>query len=515
MALEQLFSTFNRGTISEEERLAMQIEMDSTEGQAQREFIISNINNWLKSPKFHAMQKGQRYFENDNDIKERQRTVIGRDGEMVPAAYLANNKLSHSFMRKLTKQKVGYLLSKPFTVSSDNEDFHERLQDYLTQNFYRVFKNCGQDAVIQGMGWLQPYYDEEGVLCFKRLPSTEIIPFWRDIDHTILDAAIRVYEVEVYDGPVRTLVKHVKYFTLDKVYNYIWDKDGLRPDEESPVEYNFMITRLSVAEDGNPEGATNEEEYYMWDRIPLIPLKYNTEEDSLLKFIKDLIDDYDRRTSDMSNVIEDEPDRVKVVKDYDGTNKGEFIYNLARYRTVFLRGTGSIDTLDTSINVDAIQAHLTRLRQDIYEFGGGVDTQNKDLGNASGVALKFVYSDLDMDCTDFGNELSWSVEQICWFIKQDLLLHNEGDFTDAQITVVFNTDVTINESETITNIQNSQGVVSNRTLLEQHPYVTDVDEELSRLEEEQAKELEKVEATMAAQTPTVQTTIVEEGVVNG
>lgn len=510
MALRELLPAFGAGLISEPERLAMQIEMDATEGQPQRDFLEANINDWLKSPKYLGMKLGQRYFENRGDIVHRVRKVIGRNGEMVDAPYLANNKLPHAFMRKLTKQKVGYLLSKSFTVTSDDETFQKLLGDYLTKNFYRLFKNGGQDAVVQGIGWLQVYYNEEGNLWFKRIPATEVIPFWADIDHTKLDAAIRVYETEVFEGTEKSIVTHIKYFTLEKVYNYVQDETGIHPDPDAPIEFNFSVTRPSVAEDGSPleEGVT---ENYMWDRIPLIPLKYNTEEDSLLQYIKDLIDDYDRRTSDMSNVIQDEPDRIKVVKDYDGTDKGEFVYNLAKYRTLFLRGTGSVETLDTSISTEAIEQHLTRLRSDIYEFGGGVDTQNKDLGNASGVALKFVYSDLDMDCADFGNELAWAVEQICWFIKQDLLLKGKGDFTDASVNVTFNTDITINETETIDNISKSVGIVSNKTLLEQHPYVDDVDEELKNLDQEAQEELQRTEeelqrtsAINRASTPTPQ-----------
>lgn len=510
MALKELLPAFSAGLISEPERLAMQIEMDATEGQPQRDFLEANINDWLKSPRYHAMKLGQRYFENRGDIVKRERKVIGRNGEMVPAPYLANNKLPHAFMRKLTKQKVGYLLSRPFTVTSEDATLQKELGDYFNKNFFRLFKNCGQDAVVQGLGWLQVYYNEEGNLWFKRIPATEIIPFWADIDHTQLDAAIRVYETEVFTGTDKSLITHIKYFTREKVYNYIQGDEGIHPDLDAPIEYNFTVTRPSVAEDGSPleEGVTAN---YMWDRIPLIPLKYNAEEDSLLQYIKDLIDDYDRRTSDMSNVIQDEPDRIKVIKDYDGTDKGEFVYNLAKYRTLFLRGTGSVETLDTSISTDAIEQHLVRLRKDIYEFGGGVDTQNKDLGNASGVALKFVYSDLDMDCSDFGNELAWSVEQICWFIKQDLLLKGKGDFTDATIDVVFNTDITINETETIDNIAKSAGIVSNKTLLKQHPYVDDVDAELENLAEEAqeeldrtAEELARTSASTTARTPTPQ-----------
>lgn len=485
MAIEKLLGGFGK-FVSEPERIVTNIVQEPEDFKKQREFLQASVAAWLRGPRYQAMREGQRYYENLNDIRQRKRTVIGRNGEMIEAEYLANNRLSHSFMRKLTKQKVGYLLSKPFSVTSDNELFQATIDEYLTKDFYRKFKNCGQDAVVAGLGWLQAYYSEEGDLRFKRIPPTEVIPFWEDIDHTVLEAVIRVFDTVEFDGSNQKVIKHVKYFTKEGVFNYLQTDSGLVPDESSPMEFSFTISRSTPLEEDTEEGASVE--HYMWERIPFIPLKYNSEEDSLLKYIKDLIDDYDLRTSDASNVIQDEPDRIKVIKDYDGTDKGEFVYNLARYRTLFLRGSGSVDTLDTSISTEAIENHLNRLRKDIYEFGGGVDTQNKDLGNASGVALKYLYSDLDMDCTDFGNELASAIETLCWFIKQDCLLKFNQEFEDASVEVTFNTDVIINESETVSNLQNSVGILSTKTLLEQHPYVDDVEKELLQLQADQRQE---------------------------
>ena len=59
-------------------------------------------------------------------------------------------------------------------------------------------RNLGEGAWIGGKSWLYLYYDA-GELVFKRLPADEVLPFWADADHTILDAAVHVYAVEEYD----------------------------------------------------------------------------------------------------------------------------------------------------------------------------------------------------------------------------------------------------------------------------------------------------------------------------
>lgn len=480
-----------------------QVELsDVTQDDPAIPFLEYVIDEWKKSQKYADMLTAERYLRNKNDILDRKRTVIGSGGQEIEVNNLANNRLAHPFLRKLVKQKVNYLLSNTPIISSGNADLQEGMQALLTKGFLRDLKNTSVNAIAQGIGWFQAYYDEEGTLRFKRIPASEIIPFWADIDHTKLVAALRVYNYTRFDQATPTIMERVQYFTRKGVFNYEREYGAsLALSVTNPVDSSYeTLTSLAVEGpseelDENLNGTQVEE--HMWERIPLIPVKYNQEEQSLLDQVKPLIDAYDRRSSDVANALEEEPDKIKIIKDYDGTNKEEFIQNLAVYRMVFLRDTGSVTTLDTSIDLTAELANLDRLRKDIYEFGQGIDTQERDLGNASGVALKFVYSDLDLDCSGFGDELSWAFEQMAWFVAEDLKLRNAArgvDFED--LTITYNTSIMINEKEQIESVKNSEGIVSHETLVEHHPYVHDVDEELDRLEKE-AQEAADAEAEQA------------------
>ncbi len=59
-----------------------------------------------------------------------------------------------------------------------------------------------------------------------------------------------------------------------------------------------------------------------------------------------------------------------------------------------------------------------------------------------------------------------------------------GSIIDDRVDFIFNRDMMLNESGVISDIVKSVGVLSKRTLIEQHPYVTDVGRELERLFEE-------------------------------
>ena len=116
-----------------------------------------------------------------------------------------------------------------------------------------------------------------------------------------------------------------------------------------------------------------------------------------------------------------------IMKNYDGESKEQFIHNKNQYRTIFVQGDGDARSMDTPLNIEEVDKHIQRLREDIYEFGQGVNTADKDIRDTSGVALRFLYADLDMDCIDWGSEVEWSIMLLVWFIQQDLIARGLGD----------------------------------------------------------------------------------------
>lgn len=471
------------------ELINRQIADDSPQGKQQTEFIQAMISEFEGSAAYKFMDTAQRYYENDSDIKNKKRKVIGKDMEnnavLKESKVLSNNKLQHNFMKKLTRQKIGYMLGKPFSLTAVKADdaeakkFFETMLDYLDMNFYKFIKNVARDSIVKGIGWVQMYYNEAGALKMRRCAPEEIIPLWADADHTILDAVIRKYKVEQYTGGDKKIIKYVEYWTREGVYYYVYDDTGhlvLNPDIPANPDSHFHI---------RPEDVESEEHHDVnWEELPFIPFKYDPDEQSLLSRIKSLIDDYDKKTSTISDCIDDHPNAITVIKNYDGQSKEEFVQNKNEYRTIFVQGDGDAHALETPLNVADQDKHLERLRQDIYEFGQGVDAANKDIRDTSGVALRFIYADLDMDCVDWGGEVKWSLMKLIWFIQQDIISKSGADYTDVQYDIVFNTDVIINESETILNCMNSAGHISGKTIAANHPWTLDADKEMEALKKE-------------------------------
>ncbi|MGG1598047.1 phage portal protein [Paenibacillus naphthalenovorans] len=463
---------------TEMQRIVSILEDGAQSAMSLEEIVKLEVSEWLASDERRWMLTGERYYIGDHDILQRKRTAIGEGGELIEVTNLANNRLVHAYMRKLVDQKVGYLLGKPLSIQTRNRSYLDLLNEIFDRSFLRLLKNLGKEAVNKGKAWLHPYYDEDGNFKFMKIPSEEALPLWKDSAHSELDAFIRVYEIETYEGVQRKIVTKVEFWDTSGVRRYVLDDSaGLVPDMEAGEKgSHFVVVQ------GEQEQPLN------WERVPFVCFKYNDEELPLIQAIKSLVDDYDAKTSDHANNLEDLPNSVYVIRNYDGQDLGEFRRNMAAYRAVKVTDQGGVDTLNLDVDTEATEKHLDRLRKDIYEFGRGVDTQSEKFGNSpSGIALKFLYADLDMDANIMESEFQASLEQLLWFVNVHLANIGAGDFTDEPVEFIFNRDILINETDAITNIRNSMGILSDETLVAQHPWVTDVQEELERIQKERAE----------------------------
>lgn len=445
------------------------------------EIIILEIEEFKNSEELELMLSGHKYYSGDNDILKKKRMVVGDGGELEEAQNLANNKLVHNFIRKLVDQKIGYLLSRGLGFQTDNEQYSKLLNTFFNNSFQRILQNIGKEAVNKGKAWLHIYYNAQGDLSFKRIPAEEIIPLWQDAEHTMLDAVIRVYELEAYEGNEKSIITKVEFWSSEGVKRYVLDEDKLIPDVELGEESGHFSLVSSRGEQA-----------YNWERIPFVCFKYNDEELPLIKFIKSLVDDYDNQKSDNANNLEDLPNSIYVIRNYDGADLGEFRRNLSVFRVVKVSDEGGVETLSLEINTEAYQNHMQMNRKDIYEFGRGVDTQSDRFGNdQSGIALKFLYADLDMDADMMETEFQASLEQLIWFIDQHINNTTGKDYSDVAVDFIFDRDILINESDTIESCQKSIGVISQETIVANHPWVVDTATELKRLEEEQSRKQEE------------------------
>lgn len=440
------------------------------------QFVSEEIREFKKSPKFHIMQEAESYYRNRSSVQKKTVDVANR----------SNTKIERPILKKLVDQKANYLLSKPWSVDTQSQEYGEALNDVFDQTFRRKIKSLGKGAVKSGIAWIQPYFEDDGKLAFMRIPSTELIPEWKDAEHTKMDAFIRFWDQIVYIGNRKHMVTHAEF----------WWSGGVRYFKTEPfvagVASEFHIDKDHGTEenDWTEPHFTVGDTAYNWTEPPIAWLKYNEEELPLCYFVKDLIDDVNWQNSVTADVLRDVAKFIYILKNYGGQDLGEFLKDLKEYLAIKVDADGGVDKLQADLNIDAVMSFLDNERRDIYDFAAAVDTKDPDLGNASGTAINFRYMDLDADCDSLGTELKDTFRRLKIFLDVYFQITGKGDFTGEDFDVVFNMDLPVNETDVINNARNSDGIISKRTILKNHPWVDDVEEEMEQIEAEKKAAME-------------------------
>lgn len=450
-----------------------------------REFLEQEIARWRGGPERRLQIKGQLYFENEHDILQRQRTMIGADGRLQALHNLPNNRVIDNQYAKLVKQKANYLLGQPFVLECENKQYLELLRQVFDKRFRRLLKNAGKAALNGGLAWIYPYFAAEGGLAFRLFPAYEVLPFWADSEHTQLEAAVRLYRRAGYEGRKPVWLDKVEVYAPDGVRCFELRGGRLQPDPDAAQARQSYLTWEQAA--GDAQG-------FNWQRVPLVAFKYNEQEEPLLKRVKSLQDGINAMLSDFeNNMQEDCRNTILVIKNYDGQDLGEFRRNLAAYGAVKVRydgdTKGGVETLEVKVNAENYKVILELFKKALIENAMGFDAKDDRLsGNPNQMNIQSMYSDIDLDANDWETELQAAFEDILWFVNVYLANTGQGDFFGEEVNIIFNRDMLMDESSIIANCRQSVGILSDETIIGQHPWVDDVQQELARLKKQQQEQ---------------------------
>lgn len=449
----------------------------SNSGLTEIEFLEREIQAWLTSEKRNMMLVGKRYYDGGHDILNKQRQAVDANGNTRTVTGLPNNRIIDNRYAELVDQKASYLLSKPLEVRTEDEKYGKELDNVVNQTFRRRLKNLGVDVLNCGIGYLHPYISN-GELKVKKFNPEQVIPFWIDEEHEVLDSFLRIYSVIVYEGTQQKVIWKVEYYTTEGIRRYIYTENKkLIPDVEQP-DANYI---------------TINGESFNWDRVPLVAFKYNNRELPLISRVKCLQDALNELLSNYSdNMTEDIRSTILILEGYEGEDLSEFRRNLIAYGVIKV-GTedrkGDVRTLSIEVNADNYDLIIKLLKKAIIENGHGFDAKDDRMANnPNQMNIRSIYSDIDLDANNMEMEFQASLEQLMWFVKTFLNI-NGTDSAKNKVEFIFNRDTPVNESEVIQNCKNSVGIISKETIIANHPWTKDTAEELARLEQENAATL--------------------------
>lgn len=447
-----------------------------------KSYIENRIVQWLSSPLRRDQLDGDRYYRGDHDILKKKRTVIGKDGEIKEVKNLPNNRKIDNQYARMVDQKKNYLLAQPITFNSKNKEYVDVLNKIFNKKFKKILKDMGEDSINGGISWICPYYNDLGELKFKNFPAYEVLPFWNDKAHTELNMAVRLYVEEKPDAINELdVIQKVEIYTKNGVFFYTFENNRLVEDTQKPHE-NY----ITVGEEG-----------FNWEHIPLVPFKANSKEIPLIKKCKSIQDGINEIISTFKNNLdEDTRNTILVLENYDGQDLGDFREKLAQYGVIKTRSgdgaRGDVRTLSIQVDHNNYESVLRMFKKAMFENCKGYDFTELRSNNdsPSQMNIKCVFADIDLDANDMIAEFNAAFEDLLWFVHQHCSNKGIGDFSNENVDIIFNKDMLVNEVETLMSLVSAGVRISNKTLLEQVPFINDLDTELKQLEEEKEAEMD-------------------------
>lgn len=451
---------YNFGVMTYADALIAQISQNAPRQIDDVKKLFDNFDN-------KEMLVGPRYYLNESDVLGK-RIYTYVDGEKVIDHDATNEKIPSGMHKILVDQKTAYLSGEPmsFGSSSDNKQQLQLLEEIIGERWEDTLTELIKNASNKGLEWLHPFINEDGEFDYMIAEAERVIPIYDRAKRNKLVAAIRFYHIAE---------EHIKLelWTADDVtyYEIISDQIYLDVTHENNPAPHFT----------NAEGT----EWKSWGMVPFIKFANNQEEVSDLHINKRAIDAYENLTSETQDTIVDVQELITVLKGYEGESLAEFTANIKRYKAVSVDADGGIDTLSANVPVDAYKLQSELLRKNIITSGQGVDPSPEIIGDApSGVALQNLYSLLDMKASMLERKFTLSLRLFMRFVGVYCELVKKGEFDYRDVTFTFNKMILTNEAEIIQMARDSVGIISNATILENHPWVRDVAQEQERLEYE-------------------------------
>lgn len=420
------------------------------------EEMLAGLDGYMQGhlPFRHDAETARAYYRNDNDIRRGPGLAdlaagVGR--ELSPLRN-ADFRISHNWHNLLVNQKAAYLFTYPPLFDTGSSRWNAALNTVLGLKFPKVLKDLAIDASNAGVGWLHCWLDREQGFSYANLSAAEIIPVYGSGISRALEGVVRAYTATVDDR-------------WEDRYE-IWNHEEAAFYRRRGKDF-LLVRRLAHGLAG----------------VPFVPFYNNGSHSGDLSMYKDLIDQYDRVVSGYANDLADIQEVIFVLRNYGGEDLNTFLSELKRYKAIKVDGdslsAGGVETMQIEIPMEARLRFLELLKRQIFISGQGVDPDPQNFGNASGVALKYLYSLLEIKAGLLETEFRAGFDT--WF---RLIFSYLGADPLPEVQQVYYRNAIDNDEENSAIAKESMGLVSRRTILRNHPWVEDVEEEAKQMQSE-------------------------------
>lgn len=416
--------------------------------------LLEAIRRYKASPAFHRALEANCYFRGENSAVARKtilraRKIEGRDASgrrriRSGTEDVVGNRIASAFLFRFVTQQNQFLLSEGVSLPED-------AKHALGADFDHQLERLGECALLHGCAW----------------------GFWNADHIEVIEAAKNAYSgfFPLLDEMTGEMMLGVQFWQIapDRpMYVRIFDEEGVRILREDRTGLSLAGEKepycRTLVEDALESAVITEEGY---GRIPLIPLKANTEAASeFTPAIKAKIDAYDTILSDFADNLDRANDVYWVLNNFGGTmdEVAELLEQINRVKAVanISDGSGNGATAEPrtiEVPYAARREALDLLERALYQDYMALDMDALTGGSLTNVAIRAAAANLNLKADRY----EWQVRQ---FVQN--LLSLIGHPTED---IRFNRQTIANESEVVKDIYQMRQDIDQRTALRLNPYI--------------------------------------------
>ena len=460
-----------------------------TKEEILKDLIVEDLKSGVKA----RMAEGVNYYGNKPDILAEDFREYRVENITYTDYTKANRHITNNFQKLLVDQKAAYIVGNPVVIELQNDIMSDDQKDKAILTVDKVLGEVFEDTVVDWItgasnkAWetVHIFIDEEGGFKYEIVPSEQIIPIYDTNHEKQVNQIIRYYEVQVFNKQSKEAETRyaAEWWTKYDVTYYLQNEKG---DYEPDVNYKQNPAPHFLTYNTSDK---NKKQGLGWGNVPFIMLSNNSKQTTDLELIKRYIDAYDAVTSGFLNDIHDIQTAIWVLKGYEGTDLSEFMQNLIKFKAIKLDADehAGAEPERLEIPVEARKVILELLNEKIYSIGQGVDL-NKLVANTSGVALKILFTGLDMKANTLIRKLKKAFEELIWFVCEYINRVEKQVYNYKDFGFIINKSTIYNIKELCENIVMMSPFMSKQNAVANNPFVEDAKAEIEQMEKEEKAE---------------------------
>lgn len=423
-------------------------------------------------------EKSIKYYNNENDITLRTngKSIVKEDGKKDPLRR-ADNRVSNNLHQLLVDQEAGYVATVAPQIDVDSDTDNQRIRDVLGDQFALVINKEVIDAANAGVGWLHYWIDEDNNFRYGIVTPSQITPVYdTTLDNKLLGVLRSYKQLDTDVG---------KYFTVHEYWN---DQEAqffkTKASDQTVIEpFNKIVSYDTTA--GYETGQSNTYTHNL-GRVPFIPFPKNIYQKPDLFKYKGLIDAYDHIYNGFLNDVSDVQQVILVLNNYGGTDLKEFMDTLRDYKAIKFNNAGNgdksgVEKLTIDIPVEARKTLLDLTRENIFTEGQGIDPNKFETTNASGTAIKMLYSNLELKAANTQAYFTNSINDLIRAIMRYLNLKDPEGRKITQTWKRTRVEDDLAKAQTVATVANYS---SKEAIARANPIVDDWQQELKDQKED-------------------------------